>query len=74
MLWKQQQMYDITHITEPYTLDHEQDMWVGEISFTAETNEDPDHHENCIEVRAESETLLHRRLETIVHALNEGLL
>lgn len=58
----------------PYELDDNQDNWVVQISCRSEFgDEDGTEHEDCIEVRAETEILLNYRVGKIIEALNEAL-
>ncbi len=57
---------------KPFECDEDQEMWVGEIDFTPKDSNDPDgiKHEGCVEVRADDEDILTRRVDLLIDALN----
>ena len=63
-------MYKKTAVFEPFEIDEDQDLWVGEISFLRNKMEPGMDHDACIEVRAESDLMLHARIEKILLILN----
>jgi len=63
-------MYKKTAVFEPFEIDEDQDLWVGEISFLRNKMGPGMDHDACIEVRAESDLMLHARIEKILLILN----
>lgn len=58
-------------IYEPYSIDDDQDLWVGTITYEEPSNtKTPDKHHECIEIRADTEELLVQRADAIIAALN----
>ncbi len=60
-------------VYKPYDQNEDQEMWVGEIDFTPMDKDDPGgiKHEGCVEVRADDESLLVKRIGILIDALND---
>lgn len=66
--------YYIDNIYAPYTESEDQDMWIATISFKRGENDgDMISHEDCTEIRADSERLVRRMAEIHVQAQNDAL-
>ena len=66
--------YHLQKIIQPYEEGEDQDMWVAEISFENQGDQyGMINHDECIEVRAESEAVLRDRVNVILDALATDL-